>query len=595
MQKRQLNLIIVFLCFCVLLTACGKSNEGNLQTDKPQNESHTLLIYMCGSDLESSRGYASNNIEEILGAEIPENINVILQTGGSENWHTTGISAEHIGRYEIKNGQLTQLSVLPQSNMGDDETLLSFLTFAKENYPAENTSLILWDHGSGSVGGVCFDENYGLDALTLNELDSALSMSDIEFEFVGFDACLMATYDTANVIKNYAEYMIASEELEPASGWDYETLIENLHSEDFYTKVLDSYATRQDNKTYYTLSVIKLSEMSKVERIIDCIIENINADISILGTALDNTIHFGANETSKHNTNLFDLCSFANNLGITCDFSDFIQTANGNARQDATGLSIYFPAQNANTDNNYAEICKNSKYIAFLDAYTNRIPEKPIEFELAGFDNNGKLSFSLTEDSLKYVQSVSYDLHIYAEGLAEDGGAKRMYYIGADNDVTKQHAMYTVNFTGKWVYLNDILLHCDILEEQEHYTVFYAPVIIEDEYCYLIFSYIGSSKKIIIEGYIEDDDIGSRINPLNDGTEISVIYEIPNEANEILYHKEGTVVYDSNTLISVKTLEIGYYQYIPKVIDIYGNVYHGQTAIVYFDGEKITMDDISAG
>ena len=154
---------------------------------------------------------------------------------------------------------------------------------------------------------------------------------------------------------------------------------------------------------------------------------------------------------------------------------------------------------------------------------------------------------------------------------------------------------YTVNFTGKWVYLNDILLHCDILEEQEHYTVFYAPVIIEDEYCYLIFSYIGSSEKIIIEGYIEDDDIGSRINPLNDGTEISVIYEIPNEANEILYHKEGTVVYDSNTLISVKTLEIGYYQYIPKVIDIYGNVYHGQTAIVYFDGEKIIMDDISAG
>mgnify|MGYP003314331993 CR=1 FL=1 len=132
MQKRQLNLIIVLLCFCVLLTACGKSNEGNLQTD---NSDHTLLIYMCGSDLESSRGYASNNIEEILGAEIPKNTNVILQTGGSENWHTTGISAEHIGRYEIKNGQLTQLSVLPQSNMGDDETLLSFLTFAKENYP----------------------------------------------------------------------------------------------------------------------------------------------------------------------------------------------------------------------------------------------------------------------------------------------------------------------------------------------------------------------------------------------------------------------------------------------------------------------------
>ena len=595
MQKRQLNLIIVFLCFCVLLTACGKSNEGNLQTDKPQNESHTLLIYMCGSDLESSRGYASNNIEEILGAEIPKNINVILQTGGSENWHTTGISAEHIGRYEIKNGQLTQLSVLPQSNMGDDETLLSFLTFAKENYPAENTSLILWDHGSGSVGGVCFDENYGLDALTLNELDSALSMSDIEFEFVGFDACLMATYDTANVIKNYAEYMIASEELEPASGWDYETLIENLGGEDFYTQVLNSYAARQDSKTYYTLSVIQLSGMSKVDRMIDYIIENINADISILGTALDKTIHFGANETSKHNTNLFDLCSFANNLGIECDFSGFIKTANGSARQGATGLSIYFPAENADAENGYTQICQNSKYAAFLDAYTSRIPENPIVFDLDGFDNNGKLSFSLTEESLKYVQSVSYDLHIYAEGFAEDGGAKKMYYVGADNDVTKQHALYTVNFSGRWVYLNDLLLHCDILEEQEQYTVFYTPVIIEDEYCYLIFSYIGSSKRIIIEGYIEDNDISSRINPLSDGTEITVIYEISNEADEVSYYEEGTVVYDSDTLISVKSLDIGYYQYIPKVIDIFGNVNYGSTVIVYFDGTNSTIADISMG
>lgn len=595
MPKRKLNLLTALLFLCLLLVACRHPNAELPQKEEGEKESHTLLIYMCGSDLESERGYASNNIEEMLKAKLPKNIKVVLQTGGAEDWHTSGISAENIGRYEVSDGELTSVSVLPQGNMGDRETLLSFLTFAKENYPADKTSLILWDHGSGSVGGVCFDENYGMDALTLNEIDGALSEADVDFEFIGFDACLMATYDTASVIKNYADYMIASEELEPASGWDYKALIENLGGEDFYTEVLSSYAERQDNKTYYTLSVIALSGMLEVDRTIDLIIENVNADISILGTALDNTVRFGAKETNKRNTNLFDLCSFANNLGIECDFSDFIRTSNGSARQGATGLSIYFPAEGADDPNNYTEICKNSEYAAFIDAYANRIPENPIEFDLVGFDNNGKLSFSLTEDSLKYVQSVSYELHIYAEGFAEDGGAKKMYCVGADNDITRQHALYTVNFTGKWVYLNDLLLHCDILEEQDQYTVFYAPVIIEDEYCYLIFSYIGSSKIIAIEGYIEGGDVSSRINPLKEGTEITVIYELSGETDGASYYEEGSVVYDADTVVSVRELETGYYQYIPKVTDIFGNVYYANTAIVYFDGVNSTIINIAAG
>ena len=584
MQNRKLN--IIFLFISILFVGCGKSSE---------MKSHTLLIYMCGSDLESNRRYASDSIEEMLNAEMPENVHVVLETGGSKTWHNSSISAEHIGRYEVNKGQLTQLSVLPQRNMGDYETLLSFLSFAKENYSTDSISLILWDHGGGSIGGVCNDENYGMDALTLNELDKALLDSNIDFEFIGFDACLMATYDTANVIKNYAEYMIASEELVPATGWDYKTLIENLNSKDFYAKVLNSYAARQESKTYYTLSVMHLSGISKVEKIIDYIIEKINNDILALGRALDNTIHFGANETSKRNTNLFDLCSFANNLGIECDFSDFIKTTNGSARQGATGLSIYFPAKETEAGNIYTEICKNFEYAVFLNDYMNRVPENPIAFDLKGFENNGKLSFSLTEESLKYVKSVSYDLHIYAEGFEEDGGEKKMYYVGADNDVTKQHALYTVNFTGRWVYLNDLLLHCDILDEQEQYTVFYAPVMIESKYCYLIFTYIGSSKKIIIEGYIERSDISSRVNPLSSGTEITVIYELSNESSGVLYHKEGTVIYNDTTLVSVKSLNKGYYQFIPKVEDIYGNIYYANTAIIYFDGINNSIVDISMG
>jgi len=580
MLSRALKITVLLLCLLLSLTACA-DNGG---------EDHTLLIYMCGSDLESSRGYASQNLEEILSANLPNNVNIVIQTGGSESWHNPNISSEHIGRYEVKNSKLTQLSSLPQENMGDGETLLSFLSFAKDSYPSDKTSLILWDHGGGTLGGVCFDENYGLDSLSLNELEYALDEANIDFEFIGFDACLMATYDTANSVKSFAKYMIASEELEPASGWDYKALLENLSSEDFYTEVLATYAKRQSAKTYYTLSVIDLSGMTRVDKAIDDIIESINGDISQLTTALEDTIFFGTNEVSKSDTNLLDLCLFARSLGIECDFSDFIKTVGGSARADATGLSIYFPAKNEYDEAGYLEISKNSKYTDFLSAYTGRIPENPIVFDLDGFINNGRLSFSLTEQSLKYVQSVSYELHIYS-----DSGNEIMYYVGEDNDITRQHALYTVNFSGEWVYLNDLLLHCNILEENQRYTVFYAPVIIEDEYCYLIFSYIAPTKRFITEGYVEAGDIGSRINPLTSGCEITVIYEISDGTEEITYYEEGTVIFGSDTQISKKPLEADYYQCVPRVTDILGNEYYGKTAIIHFDGEKSVIESLSAG
>ena len=590
MRKEKLNIFFVLLSLCLLLVACSSPDE---TVDNGGNQ--TLLIYMCGSDLESRKGYASKNIGEMMSADLPSNVNVLIQTGGAKAWHNENISASNIGRYEIQNGQLKSIQTLPQSSMGDGDTLLSFLTFAKEHYATENVSLIFWDHGNGAEGSVCYDELYQYDALTLTEIDHALKQANMQFEFIGFDACLMATYDTAKVLDDYADYMIASQELEPASGWDYKALLEALEEKDFYSKVLNAYAARQDSKTYYTLSVVQLSELSIVDQIIGKIIDNINTDISMLGEALNYSTQFGANETSRNKTNLFDLSDFAQNLGIACDLDQFIKTANGSARQSAGGLSIYFPAEKIDNQNDYIEMCQNTLYADFLTSYINRIPENPIQFENRGYDDNGKLSFVLTEESLPYVQSVRYDVHIYADGATDTDDASLLYCVGADNDIMQRYALYTVDFSGRWIYLNDTLLHCDILDEQDGYTLFYAPVIIDKQYCYLIFSYAKSTKTASIEGYIEGGEIGSRINPLGDGTEIRVIYEIVNDGEDVEYYEEGVITYGSDTTISVKPLEKGYYQYIPKVVDIYGNAYYADTAIVSFDGTTVTVVDISAG
>ena len=226
-----------------------RKDIGNKQMGK--ENSWTIFVYMCGSDLESYYGLANMDINEMIAANESENVNVIVQTGGARTWRGNGISSTEIGRYQVKNDKLELIDKLPAANMGKEETLEDFLTWGVDNYAAEHMGLVYWNHGGGSVTGVCFDERNNYDSLSLSEVEKAMSsaskkMTD-KFDFVGFDACLMANIEMANVLSPYAEYMIASEETEPGYGWDYEPFINKLvenpdvDSVEVGKRVVDSY------------------------------------------------------------------------------------------------------------------------------------------------------------------------------------------------------------------------------------------------------------------------------------------------------------------------------------------------------------------
>ena len=113
--------------------------------------------------------------------------------------------------------------------MADPNTLLNFMNFAKENYPAEKYALIMWDHGGGAVSGFGQDQNASKnDHLFIDEIKQALDNFGTKLEFVGFDACLMANMETAYALKDSANYLVASEELEPGTGWNYKKVINQL-------------------------------------------------------------------------------------------------------------------------------------------------------------------------------------------------------------------------------------------------------------------------------------------------------------------------------------------------------------------------------
>ena len=77
--------------------------------------------------------------------------------------------------------------------------------------------------GDGLVrSGYGYDEKFASSgSMDLSGLDRALKDAGVKFDFIGFDACLMATAETALTLTQYADYLIASEETEPGVGWYY--------------------------------------------------------------------------------------------------------------------------------------------------------------------------------------------------------------------------------------------------------------------------------------------------------------------------------------------------------------------------------------
>ncbi|MBR1472016.1 MAG: peptidase C11, partial [Lachnospiraceae bacterium] len=190
----------------------------------------TIMVYMCGTDLESKYGMATNDIKEMAAATLSDNVNIIVYTGGCRQWKLSNISNSTNQIFQIKNGNLVQLeSSMGNKAMTDPETLTEFIRYCAKNYPANRQMLIFWDHGGGSLSGYGYDETHAsAGSMSLAGINTALKNAGEKYDFIGFDACLMATVETDLMVSSYADYIIASEETEPGVGWYYTNWLTKL-------------------------------------------------------------------------------------------------------------------------------------------------------------------------------------------------------------------------------------------------------------------------------------------------------------------------------------------------------------------------------
>ena len=232
MKKKIAAAILFCLVLALALTSCGQmagpmpdAAEGDRKAGA--DETWAFYWYLCGSNLESDYGCGTDDLIELFDAKLPSNVKFVIETGGARYWQNDTMDPNRIERYVYDSKGFSRIESLEQANMGRQSTLSDFLAFCKKNYEADHKVMLFWNHGGGSVAGAAFDENYGYDSLTIDEMRKAfmnvyeLSENEPPFEMVGFDTCLMATIDVADSLKDIASYLVASQETEGSGGWYY--------------------------------------------------------------------------------------------------------------------------------------------------------------------------------------------------------------------------------------------------------------------------------------------------------------------------------------------------------------------------------------
>lgn len=593
--KKLFALVLALVLFGGTVACKGGEQSGTdgAKTDAEISD-FTLLVYICGSDLEQKRGAATANIAEMLSADIPDGVNVILQTGGSSKWRNFDIPSDRSNRYAVKNGTLELIESNPPVNMGSERAFSDFLKFGIEKYPAEQTAVIFWNHGGGSAIGVCSDALNGNDFLTLSEISSALESVGLQkkLSFVGFDACLMANYETARILSPYAEKMIASEELEPSGGWDWKKTLENLSDP---TEIAKGYAVKNADTDYYTVSVIDLEKFGIVEDLFSRVVEKIGrGEKNLFARAAYYAQGFGSSSGKGDAGDLYDLCGVADYLDLEYDLSDCVTCFNGTARADAGGLSFYFPVGSQKYMEAYTNGVATPAYGDFLKKYFSSGNAAQIAFENRGEVRNGKLWFSVTPESENIVCSVCYTLYrVDMESLLN--GKYKLWGIGYDTDIVEKGNEYAVNFVGNWAFLNGCQLNCDVVDETESHTFYSSVIRINGALSYLLFTFDKNSREISLSGYVNADSEADRIESLKDGDVITVMYDVFSDDLQTASFTEGeTFEYSSAEMpLSIGRLDNAAYIFQALVTDIYGKTYPTNFALaVMSDGEFELVDVI---
>lgn len=323
-------------------------NEARSLWEQDKNlDSSTILIYAVGSDLESQQGRLTDDLKEMLRGQPNQNTNILIQTGGTLNYHNNYMTDGASERFEVIGGQLKKHESRIQTAASDPKTLRDFLIWGKSVAPSERYILILWDHGYGTMGGFGADELNERKTMKVSELSGAIEASDMYFDLIVFDACLMGTVETAYALRNHGKYLIASEDSIPAAGLYYTTWIgamernPQISTERVGRLILDSFTLHSGIEASMptTMSMMKLS---RAEALVKAI-EHAELDYSLTDLASNSEL-LGENDGIFDQYDLIDLMGKSSEITAAAQALAF-EVRNSAGYNNRNGVAFYVPSR----------------------------------------------------------------------------------------------------------------------------------------------------------------------------------------------------------------------------------------------------------
>ncbi len=368
----------------------------------------TIIVYSDADDdiLEEDLWFDVNEME-MVGSNAQMNIVVQIDRAegyfdGDGNWTDTRrfLITQDSDLFSITSPVVESIG---EVDMGNPQTLVDFVSWSIKNYPAKKYALIMSDHGGGWDGG--FSDIQSGSSLSLPEIVGAIqqvqqNMGGQKFEVIGFDACLMGMVEVYGALYPYSNFMIASEETIPATGWSYaawlgqlaqnptmdgrgvsQAVISTYIVEDTILAQGRSSAEIEEIEAGTTLSAIESARMPDV-------ISAMNQFITTL-SVIDQSWVAQGREYTRSYTSLFgedvpspfiDLGHFADIMATTNDpaiqqanqqlqaaiFAAVIAEKHGNRMEGSTGISFHFPISDIYT---YTEYDNNSLYANSAGAF----------------------------------------------------------------------------------------------------------------------------------------------------------------------------------------------------------------------------------
>ena len=661
-MKKRLIFLLLTLVMCLSAVACDGEEDfddvnvdmssviSSFNTDKtapvePVKGSWAVYWYLCGSDLESNGGFATIDLMEMMEVQLPEDVNVVIQTGGAAVWHNEYMDPAKLQRWLFNNEGLFLLEEQETANMGDAQTLYEFLEFANSNYPADKVAVTFWNHGGGSVSGAAFDEIHGLDSLDLAEMYQAFDAvwpadkGNPALELVGFDTCLMATVDVAAVFQNFSRYLVASEEEEPGNGWYYTGWLGELaknpsmEGDDLGIAICNSYyegceAVGTQDRT--TLSVTDLTRLTPLLEAYESFGQEALVAASQdpgffaeLGRAAARSENYGGNTREQGYTNMVDMGHLARQIAWMLPSAQRVSDAlaecvvfqvGGIYRAEATGLSCYYPySGDVNDFNSYASIGEGlafkhlyaygltgelaeggDEYLAELNV--RELPEivtlTDMDWDGAPLDVNeeGTAILTLGPEADAVLAGIGFSLFYV------DEASDQMMLLGSDNDLTAdwENGVFYDNFRGVWGDLDGHLVYMELSFEGDDYNLYSVPVLLDGEAYNLqvAYDFIGSEWNILGASPGLDDSgmAGKELRLLQEGDVIITIWKIASYSGdddfEMYTAEELTVTTD--TAFSEAPLFDGSYAMVFEMWDAAGNYAYSDAVTFDCAGGEIT-------